>query len=129
MVEVRDLTKNYGPVKAVKDVSFSLGKEQVLGFLGPNGAGKTTVMKILTGYHFPTAGRLLLTGSGSTKNLLKLKSASVTCRKAFHCTAILQLTNICHLWRTRGLFPLTTEKTRLTEALKPAALPLSATVK
>ncbi|MDR1373823.1 MAG: ATP-binding cassette domain-containing protein, partial [Treponema sp.] len=47
MIEVHKLTKRYGPVEAVRDVSFSVGKDQVLGFLGPNGAGKTTIMKIL----------------------------------------------------------------------------------
>jgi ABC-2 type transport system ATP-binding protein len=46
----------------VRDVSFSVGKEQVLGFLGPNGAGKTTIMKILTGFHFPTSGSALVDG-------------------------------------------------------------------
>jgi len=62
MIEVRNLTKNYGKVEAVKDVSFSVGKDQVLGFLGPNGAGKTTIMKILTGYHYPTSGTALVDG-------------------------------------------------------------------
>ncbi|MDR2742647.1 MAG: ATP-binding cassette domain-containing protein [Treponema sp.] len=62
MIEVHDLTKRYGSVEAVKDVSFSVGKDQVLGFLGPNGAGKTTVMKILTGYHFPSSGTALIDG-------------------------------------------------------------------
>jgi len=62
MIEVRNLTKNYGEVKAVQDVSFSVGKEQVLGFLGPNGAGKTTIMKILTGFHFPSSGSALVDG-------------------------------------------------------------------
>jgi ABC-2 type transport system ATP-binding protein len=62
MIEVRDLTKRYGRVEAVKDVSFSVGQDQVLGFLGPNGAGKTTVMKILTGYHFPSGGTALVDG-------------------------------------------------------------------
>ncbi|MDR2922212.1 MAG: ATP-binding cassette domain-containing protein [Treponema sp.] len=62
MIEVRNLTKNYGNVKAVQNVSFSVGKEQVLGFLGPNGAGKTTIMKILTGFHFPTSGSALVDG-------------------------------------------------------------------
>jgi ABC-2 type transport system ATP-binding protein len=62
MIEVRDLTKNYGKVKAVQNVSFSVGKEQVLGFLGPNGAGKTTIMKILTGFHFPSSGSALVDG-------------------------------------------------------------------
>jgi ABC-2 type transport system ATP-binding protein len=62
MIEVHGLTKRYGPVEAVRDVSFTVGKDQVLGFLGPNGAGKTTIMKILTGYHFPSGGRALVDG-------------------------------------------------------------------
>jgi ABC-2 type transport system ATP-binding protein len=62
MIEVHGLTKRYGPVEAVKDVSFTVGRDQVLGFLGPNGAGKTTIMKILTGYHFPSAGSALVDG-------------------------------------------------------------------
>ena len=62
MIEVRDLSKSYGKVEAVKDVSFSVGKDQVLGFLGPNGAGKTTIMKILTGFHFPSSGTALIDG-------------------------------------------------------------------
>jgi ABC-2 type transport system ATP-binding protein len=62
MIEVQGLTKKYGTVEAVKDVSFAVGKDQVLGFLGPNGAGKTTVMKILTGYHYPTAGTARIDG-------------------------------------------------------------------
>jgi ABC-2 type transport system ATP-binding protein len=60
MIEVEGLCKNYGNIEAVKDISFSLGKDQVLGFLGPNGAGKTTIMKILTGYHFPSGGKVLV---------------------------------------------------------------------
>jgi ABC-2 type transport system ATP-binding protein len=62
MIEVHGLTKRYGQVEAVRDVSFSVGTDQVLGFLGPNGAGKTTIMKILTGYHFPSAGTALVDG-------------------------------------------------------------------
>jgi ABC-2 type transport system ATP-binding protein len=62
MIEVHELSKRYGPVEAVKDVSFAVGKDQVLGFLGPNGAGKTTIMKILTGYHFPSGGKALVDG-------------------------------------------------------------------
>lgn len=62
MIEVKGLTKRYGAAAAVKDVSFSVGADQVLGFLGPNGAGKTTIMKILTGYHFPSEGAAYLDG-------------------------------------------------------------------
>jgi len=60
MIEVRNLSKSYGKVEAVRNVSFSVGKDQVLGFLGPNGAGKTTIMKILTGFHFPSSGTALV---------------------------------------------------------------------
>jgi ABC-2 type transport system ATP-binding protein len=62
MITVSNITKQYGGFTAVKDVSFSVDREQVLGFLGSNGAGKTTVMKILTGYHFPTTGTALIDG-------------------------------------------------------------------
>ena len=48
MIQVERLTKRYGPVTAIEDVSFSVGKGQIVGFLGPNGAGKSTTMKILS---------------------------------------------------------------------------------
>ena len=73
MIEVRNLTKNYGDVEAVQNVSFSVGKEQVLGFLGPNGAGKTTIMKILTGFHFPTSGTALVDGIQVEENPVEIK--------------------------------------------------------
>src|SRR3970040_2121241 len=57
MIEVQHLTKRYGPVTAVDDVSFRVQKGEILGFLGPNGAGKTTTMRILTGYLSATTGR------------------------------------------------------------------------
>jgi ABC-2 type transport system ATP-binding protein len=55
MIEVRNLTKRYGDVTAIRDVSFSVASGEILGFLGPNGAGKTTTMRILTGY-MPASG-------------------------------------------------------------------------
>ena len=48
MIEVEQLTKRYGSVKAIDSVSFRVEKGEILGFLGPNGAGKTTTMRILT---------------------------------------------------------------------------------
>ncbi|MDR1319562.1 MAG: ATP-binding cassette domain-containing protein [Treponema sp.] len=73
MIEVQGLTKRYGNVEAVKDVSFSVGTDQVLGFLGPNGAGKTTIMKILTGYHFPSAGTVLVDGISVDEDPVEVK--------------------------------------------------------
>ncbi|MDR1302558.1 MAG: ATP-binding cassette domain-containing protein [Treponema sp.] len=73
MIEVQGLTKRYGPVEAVRGVSFTVGTEQVLGFLGPNGAGKTTIMKILTGYHFPSAGTALVAGISVQEDPVEVK--------------------------------------------------------
>ena len=56
MIEADSLVMRYGPFEAVKGVSFSIERGQVVGLLGPNGAGKTSVMRILTCYHFPSAG-------------------------------------------------------------------------
>jgi ABC-2 type transport system ATP-binding protein len=72
-IEVKNLSKSYGNVKAVNDVSFSVGDQQVLGFLGPNGAGKTTVMKILTGYHFPSGGTAFVDGIPVDEQPLEVK--------------------------------------------------------
>ena len=72
-IEVKNLSKFYGDVKAVTDISFSVEDQQVLGFLGPNGAGKTTVMKILTGFHFPSGGTALVDSIPVDENPLEVK--------------------------------------------------------
>ena len=56
VIEVRGLTKRFGPVLAVDDLSFQVGPGTVAGFLGPNGAGKTTTLRALLGLVAPTAG-------------------------------------------------------------------------
>lgn len=62
MIEVSGLSKRYGTHLAVKDVSFSINKGEVVGFLGPNGAGKSTIMNILTGYLSLTQGQVSIDG-------------------------------------------------------------------
>ena len=62
MIEVQHLSKHYGPVKAVDDVSFRAEAGEILGFLGPNGAGKTTTMRIITGYMPATEGTATVAG-------------------------------------------------------------------
>ena len=62
MIEVSGLSKRYGTHLAVKDVSFSISKGEVIGFLGPNGAGKSTIMNILTGYLSLTQGNVKIDG-------------------------------------------------------------------
>jgi ABC-2 type transport system ATP-binding protein len=62
VIEVQHLTKRYGRVTAVNDVSFRVERGEILGFLGPNGAGKTTTMRMLTGYIPPTEGKAIVAG-------------------------------------------------------------------
>ena len=62
MIEVNHLTKKYGNHCAVKDISFTVGEGEILGFLGPNGAGKSTTMNILTGYLSATEGTVTING-------------------------------------------------------------------
>jgi ABC-2 type transport system ATP-binding protein len=62
MIDVREVTKTYGPIEALKEVSFHVESGEIIGLLGPNGAGKTTMMKILTGYLQPTSGTATVDG-------------------------------------------------------------------
>jgi len=62
-IEVHDLHKSYGDQLALRGISFSIRRGEVVGFLGPNGAGKTTAMRILTGYLSPTAGHASIEGN------------------------------------------------------------------
>lgn len=62
MIEITNLTKRYGQIKALNDVSFHVKKGEILGFLGPNGAGKSTTMNILTGYIPYTEGSVKVGG-------------------------------------------------------------------
>ena len=63
MIEVKNLTKRYGKLLALDDVSFTVDTGEVLGFLGPNGAGKSTTMNIITGYISSTSGTVTVDGS------------------------------------------------------------------
>ncbi len=69
IVDVRNLTKQYGTQKALDDVSFRITKGSIVGLIGPNGAGKTTIMKIMGGLAFQTSGELEMYGSTDEKGL------------------------------------------------------------
>jgi ABC-2 type transport system ATP-binding protein len=73
VIEVQHLTKRYGPVTAVDDVSFTVERGEILGFLGPNGAGKTTTMRVLTGYMPPTEGKAVVAGYDVLEQPLEAK--------------------------------------------------------
>jgi ABC-2 type transport system ATP-binding protein len=75
MIEAENLGKSYGDFTAVRDVSFSVRPGEIVGLLGPNGAGKTSIMKILTGYHFPSRGRAMVGGYDVEKEPVKVKAA------------------------------------------------------
>ncbi len=73
MIEVDGLTKFYGNLPGIQDVSFKVEEGEILGFLGPNGAGKSTTMRILTGYMPPTSGTVRLDGIDVIENPLEVQ--------------------------------------------------------
>lgn len=72
-IEVSGLQKIYGEQKAVNDISFSIGKGEIVGFLGPNGAGKSTTMKMITGYLASDAGSAKVSGVDVAKDPIAVK--------------------------------------------------------
>jgi ABC-2 type transport system ATP-binding protein len=75
MIEIRGLTKHFGPLRAVDGVSFDVAQGEVLGFLGPNGAGKSTTMKMVTGFLAPTAGHVKVAGHDVGEDPVAAKTA------------------------------------------------------
>ena len=73
MLEVKELRKRFGAFEAVRGISFSVGKGEVLGFLGPNGAGKSTTMRMITGFLPPTGGTAVVCGHDVAKEPVEAK--------------------------------------------------------
>jgi ABC-2 type transport system ATP-binding protein len=73
MIDVTDVSKSYGSVQALNDVSFHVAAGEVIGLLGPNGAGKTTMMKILTGYLQPDSGQAMVDGLNVLTDTLEVQ--------------------------------------------------------
>jgi ABC-2 type transport system ATP-binding protein len=73
MIEVERLTKHYGPVTAIRDVSFSVAPGQIVGFLGPNGAGKSTTMRILSCFMPASSGSALVAGHDVFRESLEVR--------------------------------------------------------
>jgi ABC-2 type transport system ATP-binding protein len=73
MIEISHLSKQFGPLKAVDDISLSIKAGEVLGFLGPNGAGKSTTMKMITGFLTPDGGSVHVGGDDVAKHPMAVK--------------------------------------------------------
>jgi branched-chain amino acid transport system ATP-binding protein len=73
ILELKNISKHFGGVKAISDTSFGVKKNQIFGLIGPNGAGKTTMFNIITGNYSPSSGEVLLDG----KNITKMKNYKI----------------------------------------------------
>jgi ABC-2 type transport system ATP-binding protein len=74
MIELRGISKNYGEIEALRGISTSIERGEIVGLLGPNGAGKTTAMKILVGYLLPSAGTALIDGTSVVEQPLEAQT-------------------------------------------------------
>ena len=84
LLQVEHIAKRFGGVQAVKDLSFTLKKGEILGLLGPNGAGKTTALNCISGALAPSAGQVLLEGRAvgglAPHRLARLWRGALLCR-------------------------------------------------
>ena len=67
LLELKNLSRRFGGLKALENVSFSIGIGEVVGLIGPNGAGKTTLVNVITGVHTATSGQVLYQGTDITR--------------------------------------------------------------
>src|SRR5436305_15237704 len=75
MIDIENLTKHFGPIKAVSGLSLHVGQGEVLGLLGPNGAGKSTSMKMVAGFLTPDAGTARIAGHDILTQTLRAQRA------------------------------------------------------
>src|SRR5512135_662392 len=94
-LELKHVTKYFGEVKALEDINFHLGRNEIVGLLGDNGAGKSTVIKIITGYHQPTSGEIFFNGK-KVENLTVPKARQLGVETVYQERALAELQT---LWR------------------------------
>lgn len=73
MIEAKNITKRFGSIEAVREISFNVEKGEIVGLLGPNGAGKTTTMRILSCFIQPTSGTVRINGFDATRHSLQVR--------------------------------------------------------
>ena len=89
-IEVKNVSKNYGPVKALNDVSFAVGKGEVFGLIGPDGAGKTSMFRILCSLLLPHTGTAAVDGYDVVKQMREVCAAGwAICRASSRSTKTL----------------------------------------
>ena len=84
-IEIRHLTKDYGNLRAVDDLSFTAAAGEIIALLGPNGAGKSTLMNMITGYLAPSSGDIFILGRNIRDNRCPPRLRSASCRRARRC--------------------------------------------
>lgn len=94
-LELRNVSKYFGEVQALKDINFQLGSNEVVGLLGDNGAGKSTLIKIITGYYQPTSGEIYFNGR-KVENLTVPKARELGVETVYQERALAELQT---LWR------------------------------
>ena len=109
MIQAKGLSMQYGPVKALEDVSFDVNDGEIVALLGPNGAGKSTCMKILTTYLHPTKGTAEVAGFDILENPLEARAnigylpernVFLSCRHCMSRHCISQHSGISYVSRT-----------------------------
>lgn len=94
-LELKDVSKYFGEVKALENINFQLGRNEIVGLLGDNGAGKSTLIKIITGYHQPTSGEIYFNGK-KVENLTVPKARELGVETVYQERALAELQT---LWR------------------------------
>lgn len=94
-LELRNVSKSFGEVHALRDINFILGQNEVVGLLGDNGAGKSTLIKIITGYHPPTSGEIYF-GDQKVDHLTVPKARELGVETVYQERALAELQT---LWR------------------------------
>jgi branched-chain amino acid transport system ATP-binding protein len=110
MLEIKNLSKSFGGVHAVQDVSFAIKEGAIHSVIGPNGAGKTTLFNLITGVYTPTKGQILLRGenvAGLTPDALARRGMSRTFQNLQICLNMTAIDNVmvgAHLRLNQNLF-------------------------